>query len=344
MRAAISKDQMTFVVCGKIVLHGEHNTKRALTSIHDHFPTSYIVLSTWQGEPLDDVAPLCDELVLSDPEAYAVPFDSLLDQTRKNTVNIQQITGTAGMSRVTTPWTAKTRTDFVLTGDGFYRFYVRWESALKTCDERYRVFKRRVLAPWIFTKDPETTAIAYQLSDFFQFGTTEDLRLLWDGHQEPDEVLNFFSENRDTAYTNPKRYNHLFDPEQCFFLHAIKKCGLELPLPRWYCDPDMGNHLPEIKKTYASNVLLATLHELQIDTRWKKEEALYKDGTLISAQRLFSWYLKYVDGENQACREFLALHPTPELERRSLTRKIRMILREIPFLREAYRSMRSRGE
>ena len=41
----------------------------------------------------------------------------------------------------------------------------------------------------LFTENPELKSVSYMLSDFFQFGLTEDLKLFWDGHQETDGMV-----------------------------------------------------------------------------------------------------------------------------------------------------------
>ena len=136
----------------------------------------------------------------------------------------------------------------------------------------------------LFTENPELKSVSYMLSDFFQFGLTEDLKLFWDGHQETDEDLNFYATQTGSAFSNPEHYNHLFNVEQMFFRNVIKKTKLPIWLPQWYCDDEIREHLPELKTVYASNVLLGTLFELQLETRWQEEEPIFNTKKYISLQ------------------------------------------------------------
>lgn len=329
------KAELTFVVCGKVLTQGKLQTKDCLASIREFFPASKIILSTWLGEPTEELAGLYDEIVLSDGTLCRPQYSSLLNRPRPNTGNLQQVMAHAGLSRVKTQWAVKTRTDFILTGDDFLTFYQRWEPELNVRLPEYCIFRRRVLAPWLFTKNPEYTSVAYQLSDFFQLGLTEDLLMLWDGHQESDEELNYFTLHPDGPFDNPEKYNHLYNVEQSFFLHVVRS-RLGVYLPRWYCDPAVKEHLDEIRRVYASNVMTATLFELGLKTRWEHEEPIFKPGTFLSFQSFLGWYLEVCDPENEACKAFLRDHPTPATAPWTLTRKIRMTLREYKIPWEVY--------
>lgn len=321
------KEDLTFVVCGKVLTGGKLRTVDCLASIRRYFPTSTIILSTWQNEPVEDLEGLYDELVLSDATLCPPQYSSLLNRDRPNTGNLQQVSGHAGLSRVKTRWAVKTRTDFILTGDHFLTFYQHWEPILDVrCSDKV-IFKRRILAPWLFTKVPEHTRQAYQLSDFFQLGLTEDLLLLWDGHQESEDTMDYFNRHPDSPFDNPEHYNHRYNVEQTFFLNVLR-AKLEVYLPRWYCDPKVNEHLEEIHKVYASNVLIGTLFELGLKTRWEWEEPIFEPGTFLSFQILLRWYLEVCDSTNEECRKFLEEHPEPQTKPWTLMRKIRMTLRE----------------
>lgn len=324
---SIQKENITFVVCGKIGQKGPLRTSICLASIRQFFPSSKIILSTWQGEPLEELCDLYDEVVLSDAALAPLHYSSLLDRARPNTVNLQQISGHAGMSRVRTKWAVKTRTDFVFTGDDFLYFYQHWIPLINSRIPQCCIFQCRVLVPWLFTKNPEYTSVAYQLSDFFQFGLTEDLLLLWDGHQESSETMNYFTENPNSLFENPEHYNHLYNVEQSFFLNVVRP-RLPVYLPRWYCDPVVKEHLWEIRRIYASNILTATLFELGLKTRWEYEEPVFKPAMFLSFQTLLQWYLDVCDSDNRVCKDFLTDNPAPQTAPLSLMRKIRMTLRE----------------
>ena len=50
------KAELTFVVCGKVLTQGKLQTKDCLASIREFFPASKIILSTWLGEPTEELA------------------------------------------------------------------------------------------------------------------------------------------------------------------------------------------------------------------------------------------------------------------------------------------------
>lgn len=331
------KNEITFIVAGKILQNGKLNTISCLKSIRVFFPESKIILSTWNDEPVEECQPFCDQINTLNFSDFPIKYSSLLNQNRPNTGYIQQVLVHTALEKVTTKWTVKTRTDFVLENDNFFHFYCQWDLYLSCYHADYRIFQRRVLAPWLFTKNPDKTSVAYQLSDFFQFGLTDDLLLLWDGHQDLDEHLNFYTLNPENGYTNPEKYNHLYNVEQAFFMNAIEKSDVSVKFPKWYCDPISLEVLDQIHLVYSSNVLLATLCELGWKTRWEYEEPIFGKGMLISFQMLLSWYLEDLEPNNQRCKDFLLKNPEPCLRKIKISRKIRMLLREITFFRVVFR-------
>lgn len=337
------KEDITFVVCGKIIESGCLSTARCLKSIRRFFPESPIILSTWEQESVNLLKGLYDELVVSKEDKRLLQYPSILDHLKRpNTVNVQQVTGFAGVSRVKTTWCVKTRTDFLLGGDAFYKLYLHWNAALDRYNPEYRVFKQRILAPWLFTENPEKNAIAYMLSDFFQFGLTEDLQMLWDGHLESDETLDFFRSYNIEHFNNPEQYNHRYNVEQCFFMNVLRKSCPSVVLPRWYCDSDMLTHLPEIKTVYASNFLFGTFRELRLWTRWTEDEHAVEQDRFIFLQTLLQWYIEYLDPENVLCQTFLRSNPKPSVGRRSLQSRLRIWVWHVKPLRILYYFVRKK--
>ena len=58
----IDKKDITFVVQGPVST-GEFSTKESLQSIREYFPSSQIILSTWEGSNIDNLP--FDEVLLS---------------------------------------------------------------------------------------------------------------------------------------------------------------------------------------------------------------------------------------------------------------------------------------
>lgn len=336
------KSQITFIVAGKIIRTGELSTISSLKSIKEHFSDSKIILSTWCHEPYLECAPYCDMINTVDYDDYNIKFSSLLSEYRGNTGHIQQLLVHSALKKVTTLWVVKTRTDFVLKNDVFFHFYCKWDLVMSYYRDEYRIFKRRVLAPWLFTKNPDTTSAAYQLSDFFQFGLKEDIGILWDGHKDSDRMLNYFTENPNTTFSNPENYDHLFNIEQAFFMNALSKQNIVVSLPEWYCDPSVSDYIEEIHLVYSSNIILSTLFELGIKTRWEEEEPIFPEGMFISFQQLITWYLSNLESSNYECAQYLRKNPKPRVAKWTLRRKVRMMLREIKILRLLYRILKNK--
>ncbi len=312
--APVRKDDLTFVVSGKIELSGEFNGQRCLSSIRRFFPHSRIILSTWRGEPVEALTGLYDELVLMEQPLGEQPPCYLADNPnkKKNSVNLQQISVHAGMERVTTRYAVRMRTDQYLINDNCFHFYNRWAQELNKSDNRYRLFSERVLVLRAFTHDTRAIVRPYCLSDCFQMGLTEDLLELWDGHSEPAESFIYFTEHPDSEWENPERFNHRYLAEQYFFLNALRKSRINIQLPEYYCDYSSERLTFEAEKVYASNILIGSNQQLGIAFKFRDEN--YPVG--LTFNRLLELYLYNIEPGNETCLAYLkeqyTVPPTPK--------------------------------
>ena len=299
----IRKDDMTFVVCGKIEHYGEWNTYHGLNSIRRFFPASRIILATWEGENVEHLSGLYDELVLC--ERPKLPkrniYTRVSGMKKYNSINDQRYLVSEGFKRVTTKYAVKTRTDFYLINDNILHFYKKWASILDKREEGYQVFDGRVLVSQYFVFEPRMLggAKAYALSDCFQMGLTRDLKMLWNGERIPDEVMNWFDEHPDSEMENPEQFNHQYIAEQLFFLPLLKKVLPDLPYPRWYFDREQDAYTFESEKVLASNVLIGDRRLMGLATKFDSF------GGSIPFNRLLELYLENVDPENQECLDYL---------------------------------------
>ena len=170
----------------------------ALASIRRHFPGAQIVVSTWAGSDVDGLD--ADEIVLSaDPGPFI------------NNVN-RQITSTAnGFAAATRPFAIKTRNDIVFHSDALARKPL-WRAGDTLSLER------RI---WAESNRIETSLRPFHPSDIIQFGTTDDLRRLWD---VPVVTL-----SEDFLPGMPA---HLVRPasEQAIFLGYLRGIGVDVDL------------------------------------------------------------------------------------------------------------------
>ena len=98
--AKICKDDITFVISGKVGLTGSFSTQRCIESVRRFFPTSQVILSTWAGEPVEKLASLCDEvLLLKEPKEKPCKYYCTEDHPaqRVNSINKQQLSVHAGL-------------------------------------------------------------------------------------------------------------------------------------------------------------------------------------------------------------------------------------------------------
>lgn len=98
--AKICKDDITFVISGKVGLTGSFSTQRCIESVRRFFPTSQVILSTWAGEPVEKLASLCDEvLLLKEPKEKLCKYYCTEDHPaqRVNSINKQQLSVHAGL-------------------------------------------------------------------------------------------------------------------------------------------------------------------------------------------------------------------------------------------------------
>jgi hypothetical protein len=203
---------LSIVVQGPVQRHtascGDPSTDAVLASVRRHFPGAQIVLSTWIGSETKGLD--FDDLVQSnDPGSLNHP--SALRPCNLN----RMVTSTkAGLAAATRPLCIKTRTDVSFRSEALAQ--KRLQPAA-----RFLSFDRRIWIGSIATRDIVTFFTPYHPSDIVHFGTTADLRQLWDA---PCFTL-------DDVYLKEGRvpspwlvYKRL--PEQCLFMWYLSGLGL----------------------------------------------------------------------------------------------------------------------
>ena len=144
-------------------------------------------------------------------------------------------------------------------------------------------------------------AYSYMLSDCFLFGTTDDLKMLWDGYQAPDEVMNCFSGGFGAGMDNPAEFNHRYNAEQIFLLNAIRKSKLGVHIPSHYADNSDEEILSDYEQIIASNIIIGDNTDLGLQSRF---DYLFNYIFYTHRDDVY-FYLKYLDDQNAECRAFL---------------------------------------
>lgn len=210
----------------------------------------------------------------------------------------------ADVRRVHTTYAVRLRSDFYLTNDNLLPFYQEWCQILNRYDVGYQIFRNRVLTSNYYTRDPrnDNGGYVYQFSDCFQFGRTEDLLKLWDGHQESFASLNYFKSHPRSKYYNPKGFNHRYTAEQYFFLNVIRKAGLQVQIPEYYMDTSSERFVFESEKLFASNVIVGNYLQLGLQSKFRDLNP--DDLRFYSLSRIAEEYLYNVDPTNEKCLRY----------------------------------------
>lgn len=236
---------ITFVVQGPVF---SRITMDCLQSIRQHLPTSKIILTTWNGADVSGL--IYDELVLSgDPGFF---YCSKKIGAKQNNVN-RQITSTlAGLRQVKTKYAFKIRTDFQINGDGFLRFWNKFNAA----DKNYQVFQEKILACCYISRNPSSSIpypYPFHASDLAFFGRTEDLTNLFD-ISLMTEVEAYWDKEKDG-------FNR-YVPEQYILINCLRKNGKTISCAQY--DDVSGDNIPETEKYFASNFVFLTYDQFDI--------------------------------------------------------------------------------
>lgn len=199
-------------------------TRRAVESAREHLPGAEIIYSGWQGAETSGLA--CDRIVLSeDPGGRP----HLHDPRYLHNTNRQIVSTLAGLREATRRYAVKMRSDHLLTGADFLEYFDRFPKR----GTGYVMFEHRVIVADIYTKSPDRSPALFHPSDWFHFGLTSDLLLLWDLPPPPEpESTEYFNRHPEE---NLHRFPELaqYTPEQYDWVHCLRK-RYEIPFRHNY--------------------------------------------------------------------------------------------------------------
>ena len=311
----INKSDITFVVNVNGPLNNEQSSHRCLESIRRFFPKSPIVLSVWRGESIENLSGLYDVLVCLDKpeEEHLTYFMPESRNERLNNVNLRQISIHAGMLKVNTPYAVQICTDIYLINDNFLYFYEKWSEVLRKTDRDYCLFTARILTSQLYTYDVRLSGNSYAMSDIFQFGRTEDMLKIWDGHKESIKSFNYFVDHKDSSWDNPFRLNARYRAEQYALLYLVHKELPDIELPKYYFDHSSERFIFETEKVHASNLLVGDFGQLGLASALREES---DKSICLTHSRLLELYLYNVEPGNEKCLAYLkeqyTLPPIPK--------------------------------
>lgn len=149
-----------------------------------------------------------------------------------------------------TPYALKLRSDFLLTGNGFLRYF----DAFPAADEAYRAFGHKLLACCYFARNPRSDMpFPFHPSDLAFFGRTEDLLRLYD----------IPLMTREQAYWNRQdRHQYQYVPEQYLFINCLKRGGFA-PECGFYNDCREAG-VAQTERFFASDFIFLTFEQFNL--------------------------------------------------------------------------------
>lgn len=219
----IKDSDITFVLQGSLDVGWDvRYTARDLRRL---FPGCSVVLATQKAavKDISEYAEFDSVQLTGDPGA--LPPVKMWGGAPHN-VNRQKTTSLAGLEAVKTLYAVKLRTDSYLTSRAFLDYW----SELSTSGSRpTAVGEARILGVSIFTVNPRfDERVSYHISDWFQFGTTQDLLRYW-RCPEYDMATSIWYEYQPMAPNSMRRelqFRSRYATEQWLTLHYLFPNGV----------------------------------------------------------------------------------------------------------------------
>lgn len=187
------------------------------------FPGARVILSTWAADADAVPAGLVDELVVSGDPGALPPYQ-FGRHAPANNVNRQILSTCAGLARVATPYVAKIRTDCALGSRAVVDAYRRANPAGRAGG--------RIVVSSFYTLHPEgIEAFQFHVSDWFQFGRTQQVRQYWDVAPMTMEEAIWFERHPHASGSHyfARRYRARFAPEQHVAVAYARRKGYRVP-------------------------------------------------------------------------------------------------------------------
>jgi hypothetical protein len=217
----VPNGDISIVVQGPLQRNGV-DIRACLDAIARHLPGAEVIISTWQTE---DVSGLVGCSVIRSPDPGGI------EDISGNTINLsrQALSTLAGLELATRPWVLKTRVDVPLAGRAM-ALATRYGEAVPA---EYRLFRRPLVVPSLFTRDPARVPFLFHPSDVAQFGLRDDLLEFWRGPPFRAEDLLVTGRPSLNPFGNYAGFTQQrVVPEQALMLRWLRARGIEATLDR----------------------------------------------------------------------------------------------------------------
>ena len=257
----IDLKDITFVLQGAI---DKKHTPRCIDAIKTLFPQSVILLSTWEGTDTSNYQ--CDKIILSkDPGG----FKDKIHYTFVNNLLRQLVSTQAALQQVETKYTVKMRTDILFRNKNFLKFFDKFDKY----EPEYKIFDKRIVTLSFFSKRFLTSVdcsfriepTPYQISDWFAFGLTEDIKKLYmiKLPEEPKTTEYFYKYSGTKFDKNAIWCSHQYSPEQYIVYNAFKQQKNDIKPFENYLDYNNDN-IDESEHLVINNFTIISPKELGI--------------------------------------------------------------------------------
>ena len=257
----IKSNEISIILQGAIDVQ---NTPLCISSIRKIFHDAVIIVSTWEGAEVSSLKP--DRLLLNkDPGGFK---DKMLPKFTNNLLR-QLVSTQNALEVVNTKYTLKMRTDLLLKSSHFLNYY----DMFPEYDKNYKIYNHKIISLSYFFKrflsDGKSKMympVPFRMSDWFQFGLTEDIKKLYmiDLPQEPEQsnyMCNFIFND---CKPNFLKAAHRYAPEQYIAYNSYKNNILHTPV-RFdnYMDYDNTN-IEESERFIMNNFIILSPQEANV--------------------------------------------------------------------------------
>lgn len=221
----INNNDITIVLQGSTLseFEGKRCIEYSVSSIRKILPDCKIILSTWEGEEIPEyIEKQVDKIIYNKDPGFRTR--DCKPDGKPNNVNRQIVSTINGLKQVETKYAMKMRTDFVLMGKGFLKYFDKYQKF----DQDFQIFEKRVICIMLGSAHPygKYWNLPFHVSDFCTFGLTTDLTNLYDIPLVTSEEFEWFIKHTEFM---PNTYaRNKYDAEQSIWINCLTKNGVKV--------------------------------------------------------------------------------------------------------------------
>ncbi|MFL2659585.1 MAG: WavE lipopolysaccharide synthesis family protein [Alphaproteobacteria bacterium] len=276
-------ENITFVMAGPIF----PETQKSIEQIKKLFSKSPIILSTWKNQDLSDIN--VDEIILNnDPGKIGNQPDRFFQNYNRMVLSVYN-----GLKSVKTKYVLRIRTDSTIHNDNFLKLY---NKMIASNLANPTVFKQPILV----SQSLESFASPYFVSDFFQFGLTEDISALWNTPLATEQEADWFK-NKKYNFSILRPFNNetkdtwckYYSSEQTMFCKYLYKKGIDIDFKHQQ-DEITFKKLKNSITTIVNNCFLCSVNEIKFHSskypHLNKEKNMVNNWFKIHNMNKFKWF------------------------------------------------------